>query len=94
MNIAVIYAGGLGSRLHNYSRPKQFIEFRGKPVVIYTIEIFQHIPDVDGIVVVCLNDWIGYLRNEVEKYHLEICPTLFQKQYGLLHVLLLQAFHQ
>lgn len=71
MNIAVIYAGGQGSRLHNYSRPKQFLEFRGKPIVVYTIEIFQHIPDVDGIVVVCLDDWISYLRNEVEKYHLD-----------------------
>jgi 2-C-methyl-D-erythritol 4-phosphate cytidylyltransferase len=71
MNIAVIYAGGMGSRLHNYSRPKQFIEFRSKPIVIYTIEIFQRISAVDGIVVACLEDWIPYLRHEVEKYNLD-----------------------
>jgi len=70
MNIAVIYAGGQGSRLHNYSRPKQFLEFRGKPVVVYTIEVFQHIQEVDGIVVACLEDWIPYLRSQVEKYQL------------------------
>lgn len=71
MNVAVIYAGGQGSRLHNYSRPKQFLEFRGKPIVVYTIEVFQHIREVDAIVVVCLDDWIPYLRSQVKKHHLD-----------------------
>ena len=70
MNIAVIFAGGQGDRLHSYSRPKQFFEFRGKPVVVYTIEVFQHIQEVDAIVVACLQDWIPYLRGLVEKYDL------------------------
>jgi len=70
VNIAVIYAGGQGSRLHNYSRPKQFLEYRGKPIAIYTIEIFQRIPEVDGIIVACLEDWIPYLQSQVEKYDL------------------------
>ncbi len=78
MNVAVIFAGGQGSRLHNYSRPKQFLEYRGKPIVVYTIEIFQHIAEIDGIVVACLEDWIPYLRSQVEKYRLtkvvEIVP--------------------
>ena len=68
MNVAIIYAGGQGNRLHNYSRPKQFLEFRGKPVVVYTIEIFQHIQEIDAIVVACLEDWIPYLRTQIEKY--------------------------
>lgn len=71
MNVAVIYAGGQGSRLHNYSRPKQFLEFRGKPIVVYTIEIFQHIQEIDAIVVACLEDWIPYLRTQIEKYNLD-----------------------
>ena len=70
MNIAVIFAGGQGNRLYNHSRPKQFLEFRGKPIVVYTIEVFQHIQTVDAIVVVCLEDWIPYLRGQVEKYAL------------------------
>ncbi len=70
MNIAVIYAGGQGSRLYQYSRPKQFLEYRGKPILIYTIEIFQMIPAVDGIIVVCLEDWIPYLNSLLERYHL------------------------
>lgn len=78
MNIAVIFAGGQGNRLHYHSRPKQFLEFRGKPIVVYTIEVFQHIQKVDAIVVVCLDDWIPYLRSQIEKYNLtkvvEIVP--------------------
>ena len=78
MNIAVIFAGGQGNRLHYHSRPKQFLEFRGKPIVVYTIEVFQHIQEVDAIVVACLDDWIPYLRSQIEKYDLtkvvEIVP--------------------
>jgi 2-C-methyl-D-erythritol 4-phosphate cytidylyltransferase len=70
MNIAVIFAGGQGHRLYNQGRPKQFFEFRGKPVVVYTIEVFQSIQKVDAVVVVCLEDWIPYLRSQVEKYGL------------------------
>ena len=78
MNVAVIFAGGQGSRFYNFGRPKQFLEFRGKPIVVYTIEIFQHIQEVDGIIVVCLEDWIPYLERQVRKFHLtkvvEIVP--------------------
>ena len=70
MNVAVIFAGGRGDRLSHHSRPKQFLEFRGKPIVVYTIEVFQHIQEVDAIVVACLEDWIPYLRSQVEKYDL------------------------
>ena len=71
MNVAVIFAGGQGGRMQRYSRPKQFLEYRNKPVVVYTIEIFQHIPEIDGIVVACLEDWIPYLRIQVRKFHLD-----------------------
>lgn len=30
MNIAVIFAGGVGSRMHSKERPKQFLEIRAQ----------------------------------------------------------------
>ena len=42
MNIALIFAGGVGSRMNTKSRPKQFLELRGKPVIIYTLELFDN----------------------------------------------------
>ena len=60
-NVALIFAGGHGYRLKEADRPKQFLELYGKPVIIYTIELFEHHPEIDEIVVVCLVDWIDTL---------------------------------
>ena len=40
MNIAVILAGGVGTRF-GADKPKQFVEVFNKPILAYTIEIFQ-----------------------------------------------------
>lgn len=71
MNIAVILAGGQGCRLKGFSRPKQFLEYCGKPIVVYTIEAFQQNTMVDAIVVACLEDWIPYLRDKIEQNKLD-----------------------
>ena len=42
MNIAVIFAGGAGVRMNTKSRPKQFLELNGKPIIIYTLELFDN----------------------------------------------------
>lgn len=68
MNIALIFAGGSGSRMNSRSRPKQFLKFYGKELIIYTLENFQNHPEIDAIAVVCIKEWIGYLENLVEKY--------------------------
>ena len=70
MNIAIIFAGGRGNRMHEYSRPKQFLEYRGKAVVTYTIEAFQRHPLIDGIIVVSLESWIPYMKQQIENNHL------------------------
>lgn len=67
-NIAVIFAGGAGRRMRTVSKPKQFLELNGKPVIIYTLELFDNHPGIDGIVVVCLSDWIGYLDKQLKKF--------------------------
>lgn len=69
-NIAVIFAGGTGKRMQTVSKPKQFLELNGKPVIIYTLELFDNHPGIDGIVVVCLSDWIPYLRKQLKKFEI------------------------
>jgi len=49
--IAIVFAGGIGSRMGG-SLPKQFMEMLGKPVLAWTIEVFERHPRVDGIVIV------------------------------------------
>ena len=53
MNIAVIFAGGSGLRMHTKSRPKQFLDLNGKPIIIYTLELFDNHPQIDAIFVSC-----------------------------------------
>ena len=56
MNVAIIIAGGTGSRM-GQEIPKQFINVGEKPVIVYTLEAFQEHPLVDAIEVVCLDGW-------------------------------------
>lgn len=68
MNIAVIFAGGSGNRMHAKSRPKQFLELNGKPIIIYTLELFDNHRDIDAIVVSCLEEWIPFLEKMIHKF--------------------------
>lgn len=69
-NFAVIFAGGSGSRMNTVSRPKQFLELNGKPVIIYTLELFDNHPMIDGIAVVCIEPWIPFLEKQLKKFEI------------------------
>jgi 2-C-methyl-D-erythritol 4-phosphate cytidylyltransferase len=66
--IALILAGGKGSRMHNNSIPKQFVEIDGKPVIIHTMEVFCKHSQVDAIIVACLEEWIPFLKESILRY--------------------------
>ena len=70
MNIAVIFAGGVGRRMNTKSRPKQFLEYNGKPIIIYTLELFDNHPMIDGIVVSCVESWIPFLQKMLKKFEI------------------------
>lgn len=67
MNIAVILAGGTGSRVGG-DMPKQFLEVLGKPVLAYTIEAFQKHPGIGAIEVVCVEGYLQELEDIIQKY--------------------------
>lgn len=68
MNLGVIFAGGCGTRMNTKSKPKQFLDLNGKPIIIYTIELFDNHPQIDGVVVVCIESWIPYLKKMIRKF--------------------------
>ena len=70
MNIGVIFAGGCGTRMNTKSKPKQFLDLNGKPIIIYTIELFDNHSQIDGIVVACIESWIPYLKKMIRKYEI------------------------
>lgn len=70
MNIAAIFAGGVGTRMHTKDLPKQFLKIHDKPIIIHTLELFENNPEIDMIVISCVEDWIGYLNDLIIKYNL------------------------
>ena len=70
MNVATILAGGRGTRL-GAPVPKQYMEVLGKPVLAYTLEVFQSAPDIDALQVVCQPEYIGHVKDIARKYRIE-----------------------
>ena len=69
---AVIFAGGVGRRMGGSTRPKQFLELGGRPIIDYTIAHFAEHPLVTRVVVVCLESWIGYLEDVLARRRYEV----------------------
>lgn len=70
MNIGLIFAGGVGSRMHSKDLPKQFLRIYDRPIIVHTIEHFERNPSIDAVVVVCVAEWIDFFKNLVAQYHL------------------------
>lgn len=66
----VIFAGGTGSRMKTSTKPKQFLELHGKPIIIHTLEHFEQHPNIDRIVVVCIKEWIDYLEKLLIRFQI------------------------
>lgn len=66
-NVALIIAGGVGTRM-GQDIPKQFINVHDKPVIVYTMEAFQRHADIDAIEVVCLEGWHEVLRAYAKQF--------------------------
>lgn len=69
-NVAVIFAGGVGQRMTIATKPKQFLEVNGKPILVYTLEKFQGHPKIDHVVLVCVKEWIDYAKALILRYEL------------------------
>ena len=69
MNIAIIIAGGVGSRM-GASIPKQFIKVKDKHVLAYTLETFEHNKHIDLIEVVCIKGWEDVVLKDKETYNI------------------------
>lgn len=72
MNIAIIFAGGVGQRLNNgeNSTPKQFLKINDKPIIIRTLELFQTHKDIDKIYISIHPDYYEYMQDLVKYYYI------------------------
>lgn len=69
MNVALILAGGVGSRM-GAPVPKQFIRILGKPIIAYTLEILEKNASLDAVAVACVQGYREELQSIITEYGL------------------------
>ena len=72
MNIALVLAGGTGTRL-GADIPKQYIEVRGKMIIDYCLETMEHSKDIDEVWIVADEMWREHIK-KVDKFKGYACP--------------------
>lgn len=70
MNYALILAAGVGQRMRNGGLPKQFLKLQNKPIIIYTLEKFANMADIDKIIIPCHGAYVEYMEELLEMYHI------------------------
>lgn len=68
-NYVIMLAGGVGKRM-GADIPKQFMKVDGKPIIVYSIENFQRHEEIEEILIVCVKEWIDYLKRIIKEYNL------------------------
>lgn len=64
----IVLAGGMGNRMGNSEKPKQYMELGSKPIIIHTIEKFYIHPEIEKIIVLCPKAWVKHTENIIKKY--------------------------
>lgn len=68
MIYAVIAAGGVGSRMGNMDKPKQFLMIKDKPIIVHTVEKFFVNSRFEKIIILCPDQWVNYTTELLIKY--------------------------
>lgn len=68
MVFGVILAGGIGSRMGNVEKPKQYLTVGDKPIIIHTIEKFYVNDTFEKLIVLCPSQWVEHTKNLVKKH--------------------------
>lgn len=70
MNIAVLLAGGVDPTF-KMDVPKQFVNVNNRPIIVYTMEIFQNHPEIDAIMVACLKGWESMVAAYAKQFNID-----------------------
>lgn len=70
MNVALILAGGSGSRM-GMEIPKQYLEVCGRPVMEYSLSVFADMPEIDAIQIVAEDKWRDVIGKCLERTGLD-----------------------
>ncbi len=68
MLYAVIAAGGIGSRMGNLEKPKQYLTLKDKPIIVHTVEKFYVNSAFKKVIILCPDQWVSYTKNILAKH--------------------------
>ena len=68
MIFAAILAGGIGNRMGNVDKPKQYMLLGSKPIIIHTIEKFYINNKFEKIIVLCPKSWIKHTQDLIYRH--------------------------
>ncbi len=68
MNIALIVAAGSGTRM-GLDTPKQFVLVKNKPLLYYSVHMFETYTEVEAIVIVTNQEYISEVEEIIEEYN-------------------------
>ncbi len=68
MIYAVIAAGGIGSRMGNVEKPKQYITLKDKPIIAHTVEKFYVNDCFEKIIILCPEQWVNHTKSIIKKH--------------------------
>lgn len=73
---AIVLAAGIGRRMGTKIQ-KQYLNLGGRPILYYSLKIFQDSPIIDEIILVAEDGWEGYCKeNIVEMYGFSKVSTI------------------
>ena len=68
MIFGIVMAGGVGTRMGNVEKPKQFLQIGAKPIIVHTVEKFCVNDSFEKVIVLCPDNWIAYTKDLLDKY--------------------------
>lgn len=68
MIYGVVLAGGVGSRMGDVGKPKQYLLIGDKPILIHTLEKFYMQSEFEKVLVLCPQEWLTHTKNLIKKY--------------------------
>lgn len=66
----ILLAAGVGKRTE-LGYPKQFFKINGKPIIVYSLEIFSKLNFINKIIVTCNKEYIDQTREIIANYGFE-----------------------
>ncbi len=77
MNTAIILASGKGRRIKK-QKNKVLLKLKQKPIVVYSLEIFQKVEEIDQIVLVCKGKEIEEVGQIVKNFKIKKVTKILQ----------------